>query len=32
MEVQKEILNERFEQWRGSLEQVDDMEVFGIKV
>ena len=32
MEEQKEILNERFEQWRGSLERVDDVVVFGIKV
>lgn len=32
MEEQKEILNERFEQSRGSLEQVEDVVVFGIKV
>ena len=30
MEEQKEILNERFEQWRGSLDRVDDVVVFGI--
>jgi hypothetical protein len=32
MREQKEIMNNRFEEWRGNLEQVDDVVVFGIKV
>lgn len=32
MNKQQEILNERFEQWRGSLEQVDDILIIGIKI
>lgn len=32
MREQKEIMNTRFEEWRGNLEQVDDVVVFGIKV
>ena len=32
MEVQKEILNESFVNWKGNLEQVDDMCVIGIKL
>jgi hypothetical protein len=32
MTEQKEIMNKRFEEWRGNLEQVDDVVVFGIKV
>ena len=32
MTEQKEIMNNRFEEWRGNLEQVDDVVVFGIKV
>jgi len=29
---QKEILNEKFEEWKGSLEQVDDVCIIGIKI
>jgi serine phosphatase RsbU (regulator of sigma subunit) len=32
MEEQKEILNKRFEDWKGDLEQVDDVCVIGIKL
>ncbi|MES2591988.1 MAG: SpoIIE family protein phosphatase [Bacteroidota bacterium] len=32
MKKQQEILKNRFEEWRGSLEQVDDILVIGIKV
>jgi serine phosphatase RsbU (regulator of sigma subunit)/Tfp pilus assembly protein PilF len=32
MEKQKEILNGEFESWKGSLEQVDDVLIIGIKV
>ncbi len=32
MKEQKNILNERIEQWRGSLEQIDDILVIGIRV
>ncbi len=32
MNEQKEILNNTFENWRGSLEQVDDVLIIGIKV
>ncbi len=32
MEVQKEILNKTFESWKGSLEQVDDVLIIGIRV
>lgn len=31
-EKQKELLNQRFETWRGSLEQVDDILVIGFKI
>lgn len=31
MDSQKEILNERFDAWRGNLEQVDDVCIVGIK-
>ena len=30
MEEQKKILSDRFEEWRGSLEQVDDVCIIGI--
>ena len=32
MDVQKQLLNEAFEDWRGDLEQVDDVCVIGVKV
>jgi serine phosphatase RsbU (regulator of sigma subunit) len=32
MEEQKAILDKRFEDWRGSLEQVDDVTVIGVRV
>ncbi len=32
MELQKEILNKTFETWKGSLDQVDDVLVIGIRV
>ena len=32
MDVQKELLNEEFESWRGNLEQVDDVMIIGIKI
>jgi serine phosphatase RsbU (regulator of sigma subunit) len=32
LEEQKNILSERFESWRGILEQVDDVLLIGIKV
>ncbi len=32
MEKQKEILNETFENWKGELEQVDDVCIIGVKV
>ncbi|MES2593591.1 MAG: two-component regulator propeller domain-containing protein [Bacteroidota bacterium] len=32
MKKQQEILNERFEEWRGNLEQVDDILIVGIKI
>jgi serine phosphatase RsbU (regulator of sigma subunit) len=32
MEEQREILNKEFEGWKGSLEQVDDVLIIGIKV
>jgi len=32
MEGQKSLLNETFENWRGSLEQVDDVTIIGIRV
>lgn len=32
MEAQKQALDEEFEQWRGNLEQVDDIMVIGIKI
>ncbi|HLP11149.1 MAG TPA: SpoIIE family protein phosphatase [Flavobacteriales bacterium] len=32
MEEQKHILNDEFEKWRGSLEQIDDVCVIGIRV
>jgi len=32
LETQKEILDERFELWKGSLDQVDDICVMGVKV
>ena len=32
LEMQKNILSERFETWRGDLEQVDDVLIIGIKV
>jgi hypothetical protein len=31
MQEQKEVLNSRFENWKGELEQVDDVCVIGIK-
>lgn len=32
LEVQKNVLSERFETWKGDLEQVDDVLIIGIKV
>jgi transcriptional regulator with GAF, ATPase, and Fis domain/tetratricopeptide (TPR) repeat protein len=32
MKEQKQIIDETFEQWRGSLEQIDDVCVIGVKV
>ncbi|HET6245942.1 MAG: SpoIIE family protein phosphatase [Bacteroidetes bacterium] len=32
MEKQKEILNDTFENWKGNLEQVDDVCIIGVKV
>lgn len=32
MEEQKAILNNTFEDWKGDLEQVDDVVVIGIKI
>ncbi len=32
MDAQKKILNDTIEQWRGSMEQVDDILVIGIKI
>lgn len=32
MNSQKEILNDTFENWKGNLEQVDDVLIFGIKI
>jgi len=32
MDAQKQLLTEEFEQWRGNLEQVDDVMVIGIKI
>jgi tetratricopeptide (TPR) repeat protein len=32
MEKQRKLINEAFEQWRGDLEQVDDVCVIGVKV
>ncbi len=32
MEVQKEILNNIYEAWKGDLDQIDDVVVLGIKI
>jgi hypothetical protein len=32
METQKQKLQDAFEQWRGQLEQVDDVCVIGVKI
>ena len=32
MENQKQLLDKRIESWRGSLEQVDDIVIFGVEV
>jgi hypothetical protein len=32
MEKQKGILENKFEDWRGSLEQVDDVTIIGIRI
>jgi serine phosphatase RsbU (regulator of sigma subunit) len=32
MEDQKMILNEKFEKWKGSLEQIDDVLIIGVKI
>jgi hypothetical protein len=32
METQKQKLQDTFEQWRGQLEQVDDVCVIGVKI
>jgi serine phosphatase RsbU (regulator of sigma subunit) len=29
---QKEILNTRFDEWRGTIEQIDDVIVFGVRI
>ena len=31
-EKQTEILNNKFSEWKGDLEQVDDVLVFGLKI
>ena len=32
MEIQRQILNKRFEEWKGDYEQVDDVLVWGVKI
>ncbi|MEZ4722175.1 MAG: SpoIIE family protein phosphatase [Flavobacteriales bacterium] len=32
MEAQREIINSRFEEWRGELEQIDDVCVIGVRI
>jgi hypothetical protein len=32
MNIQKEILNDTFERWKGSFEQVDDVLVMGLNL
>ena len=32
MEKQKELLDQKIEAWRGSLDQIDDILVMGVKV
>ncbi len=32
MDEQKNILNQKFEDWKGNLEQVDDVLLIGIRV
>ncbi|MBL7896717.1 MAG: SpoIIE family protein phosphatase [Bacteroidia bacterium] len=32
LKIQKQILESEFEQWKGNLEQVDDVLIFGIKI
>ena len=32
LQQQHDVLNEAFEKWKGSLEQVDDVTVIGIKI
>jgi hypothetical protein len=32
MKEQKELLDKAFESWRGSLEQIDDVVVLGVKI
>jgi serine phosphatase RsbU (regulator of sigma subunit) len=32
LDTQKEVLNKKFEEWKGNLEQVDDVCVIGIKI
>lgn len=32
MEDQKTALNDAFEKWRGTLEQIDDVSVIGIRI
>jgi hypothetical protein len=32
MKAQKDLLLKKFEEWRGTLEQVDDVTVIGVRV
>jgi len=32
MQEQREILNQRIEEWRGELEQVDDICIIGVRI
>jgi len=32
MQVQKDVLAKEIEEWRGSLEQVDDILIIGVKI
>jgi hypothetical protein len=32
MLTQKQLLEEEFEQWRGNMEQIDDVMIIGIKI
>jgi hypothetical protein len=32
MQVQKQLLEDRFREWTGNLEQIDDVTVIGIRI